>query len=56
MFTGRVPELYAYRHHYTWWKRYKSMEQEWHRELEEEARQERTDLAAASRTDATEDA
>jgi formate dehydrogenase subunit gamma len=56
MFTGRVPELYAYRHHYTWWRQYKAMEREWHRELEEEANKERSALAEASATQAKDDA
>jgi formate dehydrogenase subunit gamma len=47
MFTGRVPELYAYRHHYKWWKQHKLLEQEWHQELKEEARAERDALSTA---------
>jgi formate dehydrogenase subunit gamma len=37
MFTGQVPELYAYRHHYKWWRRYKTIEERWREELEREA-------------------
>jgi len=32
MITGTVNELYAYRHHFKWWKEVKMQEQEWERE------------------------
>ncbi len=41
MFTGKVPELYAYRHHYKWWRRYKEIELDWRQDLEREAAAER---------------
>ncbi len=44
MFTGKVPELYAYRHHYKWWRSYKHIEEAWHEELEREAAADRTRL------------
>jgi formate dehydrogenase subunit gamma len=37
MFSGKVPELYAYRHHYKWWREYKEIERAWRHELEREA-------------------
>lgn len=33
MITGTVNELYAYRHHFKWWKEVKMQEAEWEREL-----------------------
>ncbi|MDY0001794.1 MAG: cytochrome b/b6 domain-containing protein [Polyangia bacterium] len=36
MFTGKVPELYAYKHHYKWWRQYKETEAEWREELARE--------------------
>ena len=32
MITGMVNELYAYRHHFKWWKEVKMQEREWERE------------------------
>lgn len=32
MITGTVNELYAYRHHFKWWKEVKMQEQQWERE------------------------
>ncbi len=32
MITGMVSELYAYRHHFKWWKEVKMQEREWERE------------------------
>jgi formate dehydrogenase gamma subunit len=32
MITGTVNELYAYRHHFKWWKEVKMQEREWERE------------------------
>jgi formate dehydrogenase subunit gamma len=40
MFTGKVPELYAYKHHYKGWRQYKEVEREWHVELEREVARE----------------
>ncbi len=37
MFTGKVPELYAYRHHYKWWRQYKEIETQWRADLAREA-------------------
>ncbi len=37
MITGMVNELYAYRHHYKWWREVKMQEQAWERELAGEA-------------------
>ena len=37
MFTGRVPELYAYRHHYKWWRDYKTVEAAWREDLSRES-------------------
>jgi formate dehydrogenase gamma subunit len=37
MITGMVNELYAYRHHFKWWKEVKMEEQEWARKIEGEA-------------------
>ena len=34
MITGMVNELYAYRHHFKWWKEVKMQEREWKREIE----------------------
>jgi len=34
MVTGMVNELYAYRHHFKWWKEVKMQELEWKQELE----------------------
>jgi formate dehydrogenase subunit gamma len=34
MITGMVNELYAYRHHYKWWKEIKEEERRWEQELE----------------------
>lgn len=38
MITGMVDELYAYRHHFKWWREVKVMQQEW--EAEQNARAE----------------
>jgi hypothetical protein len=35
MITGTVNELYAYRHHFKWWKEVKMQEREWKQEMEE---------------------
>jgi formate dehydrogenase subunit gamma len=45
MFSGKVPELYAYRHHYKWWRQYKETEERWRADL---AREAAADGAAAS--------
>jgi len=37
MITGVVDELYAYRHHFKWWRAVKLQEQVWRKELVEEA-------------------
>lgn len=37
MITGTVNELYAYRHHFKWWREVKMQEQEWEREIESES-------------------
>ena len=34
MITGTVNELYAYRHHFKWWKEVKMQEREWKQEIE----------------------
>jgi hypothetical protein len=34
MITGTVNELYAYRHHFKWWKEVKMQEREWKQEME----------------------
>jgi len=34
MITGSVNELYAYRHHFKWWKEVKMQEREWKQEME----------------------
>ncbi len=34
MFTGKVNELFAYRHHFKWWREYKLEELRWKRKLE----------------------
>lgn len=34
MITGMVNELYAYRHHFKWWKEVKMQEREWKQEME----------------------
>jgi len=34
MITGMVSELYAYRHHFKWWKEVKMQEEAWKRELQ----------------------
>jgi cytochrome b subunit of formate dehydrogenase/uncharacterized membrane protein YedE/YeeE len=34
MITGMVNELYAYRHHFKWWREVKMQEQQWEREIE----------------------
>ena len=47
MFSGKVPELYAYHHHYKWWRQYKQTEREWHAELEARVAAERSASAAA---------
>ncbi len=47
MFSGNVPELYAYRHHYKWWREHKEIEIAWHEELQQEVERER----AAKHTD-----
>jgi len=51
MFTGRVPELYAYRHHYKWWRWYKQTEQSWREDLEREAAAERAAIASGEEID-----
>jgi formate dehydrogenase gamma subunit len=33
MITGGVNELYAYRHHFKWWREVKSQEQQWQKEM-----------------------
>jgi formate dehydrogenase gamma subunit len=35
MITGMVNELYAYRHHFKWWKEVKMQEREWKQAMEE---------------------
>ncbi len=52
MFSGKVPELYAYRHHYKWWREYKELEHEWRLDLEQEVRAERAAEADAEGADA----
>jgi formate dehydrogenase subunit gamma len=52
MFTGKVPELYAYKHHYKWWRRYKEVEQDWRQELEREAAADQAEDQHASEEDA----
>lgn len=37
MITGMVNELYAYRHHFKWWREIKLQEREWESELKAEA-------------------
>jgi cytochrome b subunit of formate dehydrogenase len=37
MITGMVNELYAYRHHFTWWRELKMQQREWERQIETES-------------------
>jgi len=36
MFTGRVNELFAYKHHFKWWREYKIQEEAWKRSIAQE--------------------
>ena len=36
MFTGKVNELFAYHHHFKWWREYKKEEAIWKRKLEQQ--------------------
>jgi hypothetical protein len=36
MFTGKVNELFAYRHHFKWWREYKMEEAAWKQKIEQE--------------------
>jgi formate dehydrogenase subunit gamma len=50
MFSGKVPELYAYKHHYKWWREYKDREAVWREELEREVQADRAEDAARAGT------
>jgi formate dehydrogenase gamma subunit len=47
MITGSVNELYAYNHHFKWWRRMKMEERDWELELEHETPLPPEDLAPA---------
>jgi formate dehydrogenase gamma subunit len=36
MITGMVDELYAYRHHFKWWREVKALEQSWKKEISDQ--------------------
>jgi cytochrome b subunit of formate dehydrogenase len=40
MITGMVNELYAYRHHFTWWRELKMQQRAWEQEIETEGQAE----------------
>jgi formate dehydrogenase subunit gamma len=42
MITGMVNELYAYRHHFTWWRELKMQQRAWEQEIETESHAEET--------------
>lgn len=44
MITGMVDELYAYRHHFKWWREVKVLEQSWKQEISDQ--EEKEDTAA----------
>ncbi len=46
MITGTVNELYAYRHHFKWWREMKMREAEWEQGIEEELAQSNGTVAA----------
>ena len=48
MITGMVNELYAYRHHYKWWKEVKEEERRWEQELESKRLDDSAPVAEAS--------
>ena len=50
MITGTVNELYAYRHHFKWWKEVKMQEREWKQEIEGSGGQAGPDGGHASAT------
>ena len=54
MITGKVDELYAYSHHFKWWREMKLAEQEWERKHERTRAPKRTDEAAKAAGDAPE--
>jgi formate dehydrogenase gamma subunit len=58
MITGTVNELYAYRHHFKWWKEVKMQEREWKQQMEGtggDAGPENIDLAAGAAPELAED-
>jgi formate dehydrogenase gamma subunit len=53
MITGMVNELYAYRHHFKWWREMKMLEAEWEQEIENQLAQANGTIAARASTQET---
>lgn len=52
MITGKVNELYAYHHHFKWWRDVRLEQKEWEQQLaeEESGNKDRTDVTVQNRT------